>query len=129
MSKARRVLITGTSSGFGLLITKALLQKGDTVFATMRDVEGRNAGVAKEIQAATGQSQGEVHTLELDVTDDTSVEGAIKQALQIGGGLDVVINNAGVGVGGMAEAFSTEQYERIFDISWTSRFGLLSVSL
>ena len=50
MSKIKTVLITGSSSGFGLLISRTLLEKGYTVLATMRDLDNRNASRAKELQ-------------------------------------------------------------------------------
>ena len=117
MSHPVHVLVTGTSSGFGLLISRTLLASGHTVFATMRDPEGRNAEVAEGLSTFAEGDSGTVHVLDLDVTNDASVDGAVAQALEIGGRLDVVVNNAGVAVGGLAEAFTTEQFAKLLDLN------------
>jgi len=117
MSTKSNILVTGCSSGFGLLITRTLLREGHTVFATMRAPGGRNAAIAEELTAFGGESPGTVHVLEMDVTEENSVQHAVTAAHNIAGGLDVVVNNAGIGCGGFAEAFTVEQYQQIFDIN------------
>jgi NAD(P)-dependent dehydrogenase (short-subunit alcohol dehydrogenase family) len=117
MSDARNVLITGASSGFGSLTARTLLERGHTVFATMRGVEGKNADAARELAEFADDKPGTLHTLELDVTSEESVDRCIKQALELGQRIDVVVNNAGVAVGGYAEAFSVEQYQQLFDVN------------
>ncbi len=111
------VLMTGSSSGFGFLATEVLCERGHTVFATMREPAGRNAGAADELRARAGEADGDVHVLELDVTDEASVNRAVGRALETAGVLDAAVNNAGIGVGGVAEAFTAEQYAQIFDIN------------
>lgn len=112
------VLITGTSSGFGKLTAQTLLDEAYTVFATMRDVEGRNADAAQALRDYAKGLDGTVHVLELDVTDDDSVQDAVSRALDLAGGrLEVVINNAGIGVGGFSETFTTDQWAKILDIN------------
>ncbi len=125
MSETRNVLVTGAGSGFGLLISRTLLDKGYTVFATMRDAAGRNARVAQELAESAAGKNGTLHVLDLDVTSDESVGAAVGRAIEIGGGIDVVVNNAGIGVGGVAEAFTTEQWQRLFDVNV---FGVQRVS-
>ena len=117
MSEPKTILVTGTSSGFGLLASRSLLQRGHTVFATMREAEGRNAGAAKELRELAADTDGTLHVLELDVTSDASVEQAVGQALKTAGRIDVAVNNAGMGCGGHAEAFTVEQFQQIFDIN------------
>lgn len=107
------ILITGTSSGFGALIARTLVAQGHTVHATMRDVSGRNAGAAEELVAFAADQPGEMIAREMDVTDEASVNAACTDA----GPLDVLVNNAGIGVAGLAEAFTPEQYAQIFDIN------------
>ena len=63
--------------------------------------------------------------LELDVTSDDSVKIAVAKAIELGGPLDVVVNNAGIGCGGLAEAFTAEQWQQVFDINV---FGVQRVS-
>jgi NAD(P)-dependent dehydrogenase (short-subunit alcohol dehydrogenase family) len=106
-----KVLITGASGGFGRLTVKALAQKGHTVVASLRDSAGRNSGVSAEL------TQLGAKVVELDVTDTGSVERGVQAALSAAGGLDAVINNAGVGVLGLQEAFTPEDWQRLFDIN------------
>lgn len=111
------ILVTGSSSGFGFLLTQQLLAQGYTVFATMRHLEGVNAESGAQLRRLAQNQQGVLHLLPLDVTNEASVTAAITQVLQVAGKLDVVINNAGIGGGGYTEAFSVGQFEQIFDIN------------
>ena len=117
MSQPTNVLITGSSSGFGLLTTRSLLEKGYTVFATMRDPDGKNAAAALEISTFAADHPGTAHILDLDVTSDASVEAAVQHALDLEGWIDVVVNNAGYGSGGYAETFTMDQFKHIFDVN------------
>ena len=74
MGASTKVLVTGTNSGFGDLITRTLVQNGYTVFATMRELEGRNAASADAFRSFSDGQSGRLHVLELDVTSDKSVE-------------------------------------------------------
>jgi NAD(P)-dependent dehydrogenase (short-subunit alcohol dehydrogenase family) len=111
------VLITGTSSGFGFLTAKALLNHGHTVFATMREPETRNAPAVAALRDAAQSSKGTLHVLELDVTDERSVEQAVKQAVETAGHLDVIVNNAGILTGQLAETYTTDDLRSLFDIN------------
>ena len=95
MSSKQVVLITGASTGFGRLFTETLARKGHTVFATMRDPGGRNAKNAAEIRALAEKDSLPIHVLEMDVTNDASVEKAVVAAIAKAGRIDVAINNAG----------------------------------
>jgi NAD(P)-dependent dehydrogenase (short-subunit alcohol dehydrogenase family) len=106
-----KILVTGANGGFGILIVNTLLARGQQVAASMRDPNGRNAPAA----AALRKSGAVV--VEIDVTDTASVEAGVAAALAELGGLDVVINNAGVGVIGLQESFTAEDYQRLFDIN------------
>jgi NAD(P)-dependent dehydrogenase (short-subunit alcohol dehydrogenase family) len=117
MSTPLNILITGASSGFGLLFARTLASKGHNIFATMRDPEGRNAGPAQELTDFGANTPGNISVLELDVADEATVQAAVKRALNDAGSLDVVINNAGIGAGGHAEAFTAEQMAHLFDIN------------
>ena len=114
---SHNVLITGSSSGFGLLTARTLLEKGHTVFATMRGPDGKNAAAAADIRAYADGQPGTAHIIDLDVTSEASVNAAIQQALDLEGWIDVVVNNAGFGSGGYAETFTMDQFERIFDVN------------
>jgi NAD(P)-dependent dehydrogenase (short-subunit alcohol dehydrogenase family) len=125
LSPQQVVLITGASSGFGRLIAETLARKNYRVFATMRNVNGRNAAAAREIrELAEGQSLA-LYALGLDVTDDASVDRAVSQVTAKCGRLDVLVNNAGYGIMDLAESVTLAQAQRQFD---TNFFGVLRMN-
>ena len=87
---SKRILITGASGGFGKLTVQTLLQQGHKVTASMRNVESKNQAVAAELKAAGAK------VVEIDVTNDDSVNNGVQKAIELMNGIDVVINNAGV---------------------------------
>ncbi|UOQ72137.1 SDR family oxidoreductase [Hymenobacter cellulosilyticus] len=111
------ILITGTSTGFGKLMTTTLAAAGHTVLAAMRETTGKNAAVAQELAALP-----RVEVVELDVTSDDSVQQAVTQALSRHGRIDVLINNAAVTGYGLLEAYSLDQIRRMFDVNF---YGVL----
>jgi NAD(P)-dependent dehydrogenase (short-subunit alcohol dehydrogenase family) len=125
MDSRQVVLITGSSTGFGRLIAETLARRGHTVFATMRDIQGRNATNASEIRVLAEKESLPLHVLELDVTNDASVDQAVHKSIEQAGRVDVAINNAGYGLIGLAEAVTTEQARQIMD---TNFFGSVRVN-
>jgi NADP-dependent 3-hydroxy acid dehydrogenase YdfG len=107
----KTILITGASSGFGLDTAKTLAQAGHRVFAAMRNISDRNRPHAEALRARG------IHIVELDVTDDASVERAVNSVLTQAGRLDVLVNNAGIGSAGVSEAFTTDQVRDLFDVN------------
>ena len=85
------ILITGTSTGFGRTAAESLAQRGYTVFATMRDTSGRNASTAEALRSRASREGWKLHVLDMDVTNDASVNQAVQQALDRAGRIDVVI--------------------------------------
>ena len=108
---SKKILITGASGGFGKLTVKTLLQKGHQVCASMRNVNGKNKEVAQELESAGAK------VVEINVTNEASVNAGIASAIKQLGGLDVVINNAGIGVLGLQESFTIEDWKKLFDIN------------
>jgi NAD(P)-dependent dehydrogenase (short-subunit alcohol dehydrogenase family) len=98
MSKV--VLITGASSGLGESIANYLVQKGFTVYGTSRNIE---------------QQTKEFHTINMDVTSDQSIQSAIQKVLQQQGRIDVLINNAGLGIASPVETLSIDDVQRVLD--------------
>ena len=89
------ILVTGASSGFGLMTARALAQAGHTVYASMRETEGRNAPQVADL-AKWSKDQGvDLRTVELDVQSDASVEAGVTHILKDAGRLDVIVHNAG----------------------------------
>ena len=111
------IVVTGASSGFGLLSAKALAQAGHTVYASMRETEGRNAPRVAEIAAYAQENGVDLRTVELDVADDASVEAGIARIIADNGRLDVIVHNAGHMSFGPAEAFTPEQFAQLYDIN------------
>ena len=104
------ILVTGASSGLGLACAKALSAQGHTVYGTSRNI-GRVSDAA-------------FHPLQMDVTDDESVQIAIKTILQTEGKIDVLINNAGNGITGPLYAMPVELAKKQFEVNF---FGVVRV--
>src|SRR5215472_14436805 len=97
------ILITGTSTGFGRTAAEMLGQRGYTVFATMRDSAKRNAPTSEALRSLADREGWNLDVLDMDVTNEVSVNQAVEQALDRAGRIDVVINNAGIAAHGVAE--------------------------
>ena len=115
MSTQNVILITGCSTGFGRVIAETLARKKYRVFAGMRDIQGRNAEKAREVQSLAQRESLPLSTMELDVNDDASVDRAVTEVIQETGHVDVLVNNAGITIRGLAEAVTVEQMRRIFE--------------
>lgn len=125
----RRVLITGCSGGFGHGAAQALAARGHTVYATMRDIDGKNREPAQTLRAFAERGGHALHVIELDVTSDASVQSGVGRALELGGGIDTVINNAGVGTFGLSEAYTIEQLAAVLDINVVGSFRVARMVL
>ncbi|MPT31430.1 MAG: SDR family oxidoreductase [Chryseobacterium sp.] len=111
MSK-KIVLITGTNSGFGWLTAHSVSTLGHKVYATMRDTQGRNADKAAALSALEN-----VTVLDVTLTEDESVKQAVDTILEKEGTIDVLVNNAGYAMGGVAESFTVADVHTTFDIN------------
>lgn len=108
---AKTVLITGASSGFGKVIAQKFLDEGWNVAATMRKPD-----------ATLYPQSDRLKLIQLDVTDQSSVERAIASALEAFGAIDVLVNNAGIGVMSAVE-FTPDSIVR--DVFETNLFGMM----
>ncbi|RTE11649.1 SDR family oxidoreductase [Paenibacillus whitsoniae] len=97
----RTWLITGVSSGFGRLMTEQLLERGDRVAGTVRNME-----VMDDLKNKYGDL---LWLAQLDVTDTSAIRRVVNDAFQELGKIDVVVNNAGYGLFGAAEELTDEQ--------------------
>jgi NADP-dependent 3-hydroxy acid dehydrogenase YdfG len=88
-SYMKTVLITGCSTGFGFQAAQVLAARGDTVYATMRDPDGKNLGPANELRAFAKANNADIRVIDLDVCSDNSVDAA---AAAVSVSLDVIIN-------------------------------------
>ncbi|MBN8613170.1 MAG: SDR family oxidoreductase [Deltaproteobacteria bacterium] len=98
MKRAPVAVVTGASSGFGLLTSITLADLGFRVFATMRAIGRRD-----ELDEAASRAGVDVDVVSLDVTDDRSVREAVARIEAAAGGIDVLVNNAGIAVAGLFE--------------------------
>lgn len=118
----RIALITGTSSGFGLLTALKLAGQGYKVIATMRDLSRKGELVRQAEQAGILER---LHLMTMDVTDRDSIEAAISTIHEAFGRIDVLVNNAGFAIGGFIEELSMEEWRQQME---TNFFGLVAVT-
>ncbi len=111
MSKS--ILITGCSSGLGISIAIQAAKAGHTVFATMRNLEKREA-----LDAAAQQAGVALHVLALDVQDSATITAAVDQAIAEAGRIDVLINNAGAGYVRSTEQATEEDINWVMDVNF-----------
>lgn len=98
------ILITGISSGFGLAMARALSVRGHIVYGTVRS----------EVTPLP-----DVHYLQMDVQDDAQVSAAVCKVIEEQGRIDVLVNNAGYGVGGPIEFVSIDDVKKQMDVNFT----------
>lgn len=115
-------LVTGSSSGFGLLITIELAKAGFYVYGTMRNLERKQSLIEL---ARKEKVLDRIEILLLDVTQPASIKQAIAYVKENSGRIDVLVNNAGYAQAGFVEEMSEEEWKKQFD---TNFFGVLSVT-
>ena len=115
MSTQKVVLVTGASSGFGAMTVRALADAKHVVHAGMRDIGGRNAQAAEAVRRYAAEHSVTLRPIEMDVSDQASVDGAVAAVLAEAGRIEVVIHNAGHMVLGPTEAFTPEQVAAVYD--------------
>ena len=116
----KNIIITGSSSGFGLKAAKDFADKGYQVFATMRNPDGKNAGVKADLEGHSAP----IKVVDMDVTNDASVKEAMENVLAEAGNIDILINNAGIMYLGITEAFSVAQAKEQME---TNYYGAIRV--
>lgn len=106
-------LITGTSSGFGRAGAEYYARCGARVFATMRNLPRPEADELRQLASDEGL---DLHVIEIDVLSDAQVAAGVAEAERInGGGMDVLVNNAGIGITSPVEVQDMEATKLIFD--------------
>lgn len=106
--KGKRAIVTGAGSGIGRAIALRLAREGASVIISDVDEVAANA-VAREIG-------GETLVRKTDVTSSHEVEALVGTAVDEWDGLDVMVNNAGIGVAGTVTNTPEEDYERVMDV-------------
>lgn len=111
---AKVAMVTGASSGIGAATVRALAQNGWTTYAT-----------ARQSASLTALAEQGIHTLQLDVTDEHSMDEAVHTIEAAHGAVDLLINNAGFGLNGPVEELAMDDIRRQFE---TNVFGLVRMS-
>ena len=104
MERTQVILITGASSGFGKVTAQTLAGKGYVVYGTSRRIANGNIG--------------QIRMLIADVTDENSVRSAVNRIMDEQGHIDVLINNAGMGIGGALEMATDEEISSQMDTNF-----------
>ena len=112
--KGKRVLITGGASGIGAATASRFLEEGSVVCVLDRDSEARTQ--------AQKQMPQLVGTLAADVSDLTQVTAAFAEAVRIMGGVDVLVNNAGISIRHKFLDITPEEWDRVIAVNLTGVF-------
>ncbi|WP_048747596.1 SDR family oxidoreductase [Paenibacillus sp. P22] len=118
----RIALITGASSGFGLLTSVELARRGFKVIATMRN-PGKSGTLLAEAERAAVQDR--LETIRLDVTEPAAIREAVADVMRRHGRIDVLVNNAGYAAGGFVEEVPMAAWREQME---TNVFGLIAVT-
>lgn len=111
----KTIVITGASSGFGAMTARHLADAGHVVYAGMRDIATRNATAAEAARDYAADHHVDLRPIEMDVSDQGSVDAAIDTIVTTAGRLDVVVHNAGHMTLGPAEAFTPDEVAQVYD--------------
>ncbi|PWJ90936.1 NADP-dependent 3-hydroxy acid dehydrogenase YdfG [Mesorhizobium loti] len=111
-------VVTGASSGFGKLTALELARRGHVVVATMRDIEGKNSQIGSELIDAAKTGGHLLQVIEMDVTDEASVNAAIDRVVKQHGRIDALVNNAGTMFVGVTEAYTVADIEQQFAVNF-----------
>jgi NAD(P)-dependent dehydrogenase (short-subunit alcohol dehydrogenase family) len=113
-------VVTGSSSGIGLAASLALAKNGYVTYATMRNIAKQDS-----IQSVAEKEHLPVRTVQLDVTDESSVKNAIQSILSESGRIDLLVNNAGYGMTGAFEDIGMDEIKSLYE---TNVFGVIRVT-
>jgi NAD(P)-dependent dehydrogenase (short-subunit alcohol dehydrogenase family) len=114
---SKTVIVTGASSGFGAMSARELADAGHTVYAGMRDIDGRNTQPAADARSYKARNGGEIRPIEMDMSDQDAVDAAVARIIDEQGQIDVIVHNAGHMVLGPAEAFTVDQLTAVYDVN------------
>ncbi|MEV8375047.1 SDR family oxidoreductase [Kribbella sp. NPDC056861] len=109
----KKALVTGGSRGIGAAVAVALAAQGADVAVTYNSSPEDAAAVVKQIETAGRRG----FAIEADAADAVAVNAAVSRAYEVLGGLDIFVNNAGVGTMGMIGEVTLEEIERVLAIN------------
>ena len=115
--KEKVAVVTGSSSGIGLETALTLARNGFLTYATMR-----NLAKSDNIKSVAVKDHLPIRIVQLDVTDDTSVNNAVQSIIKETGRIDILVNNAGYALSGAFEDLSLEEIKNQYD---TNFYGII----
>ena len=121
--RCRRALVTGGSSGIGKAIAAALVRRGVSVAIAARD--GARLARARAEIAAVAAAGAAVHAVEMDVADGTQAARGVRDAEDALGGIDLLVNNAGIPCAKRFDDITDEEFERVMAVNF---FGVVHVT-
>jgi NAD(P)-dependent dehydrogenase (short-subunit alcohol dehydrogenase family) len=116
----RTVLVTGCSTGLGLDAALHLAEQGYNVYATMRDLTRRD-----EFDREAARRGVSPNALQLDITDQASIDSTVQQIMREAGEIYALVNNAGIGLRGYFEDLDDDEIRDVFD---ANVFGTMAVT-
>ena len=114
----KTAVVTGGNRGIGAGISRAFAEAGADLVVANRDADA-GAAAADELAAETG---AETLAVPVDVTDEATVEAMVEAAVDAFGGVDVLVNNAGITVNVPAEEMSLDDWRRVVEVNLTGAF-------
>lgn len=111
------IIVTGASSGFGLMAAQNLARAGHSVYAGMRETAGRNLAQVDAVKTFAADNRADLRAVELDVVSQSSIDAAINRVIGTHGRIDVIVHNAGHMTFGPSEAFTPEQFAELYDVN------------
>lgn len=116
---SKRVLVTGGAQGIGHAIAERFLLEGSSVFLTDATSEAELSEVSKGL---SGKYEGRLITAHMDVTSENAVRAAFANCRQTLGGLDVLVNNAGINRQSPSHLFHIEDFDRVMSVNLRGAF-------
>ena len=115
--EGKTALITGGNGGIGLGIAKGFAVSGADIA-----IAGRNENKTVEAIASLSDTNSTLLGLEVDVSDQNSVEKMVADTLKKFGKIDILVNNAGIGIRNLPHEYSLEDWNKVIDINLTGAF-------
>ena len=115
--KGKKALVTGASKGIGNAIAEALLRNGAVVYAV-----SRSEGDLAKLRAAASESGTEVVFKAADVSNETAITAVVKEIIKESGGLDIVVNNAGITRDGLIARMPADAWDEVLRVNLASSF-------
>jgi 3-oxoacyl-[acyl-carrier protein] reductase len=116
--KGKRTIVTGGSRGIGNAISREYIRQGAVVYAFSRTAAENQA----ELEAAARETGGAFHWRQVDVTNEEEMTKAVDAVAAEAGGVDVLVNNAGITRDGLIFRMPTKDWEEVLRVNLTSAF-------